>query len=156
RNGTCRNEFKRQSARAAARICGEATRAEETEPGKTGHRRLALRPNAALIHMLLPNDPNNSIMMETTMKRSLMAILLLLCLTAIASYAQEKPAAKTEAKPATGDAQARAKQILEAAQQAKGPLDKLKAAHDYTSRANASISTMGQSFEVNFTIYTQS
>jgi len=87
-------------------------------------------------------------------KHSIPAFLLILCLAALAAYAQEKPAAKAaESKPAAGDDKARAKQIIEAAQKAKGPLDKLKAVKDVVSKADASANIQGQSMDLSLTRY---
>jgi hypothetical protein len=88
-------------------------------------------------------------------KMFMLAALLLWGLVAVTGYAQEKPAVKPEAKAASGDANARAKQILEMAQQAKGSLEKLKAVRDFTSRADVSASIQGQSFDLSITTYAQ-
>ena len=90
-------------------------------------------------------------------KHSILSALLMLCLAALTSYAQDKPATKAaEAKPAagaTGDAKARATQIIEAAQKAKGPLDKLKAVKDMTTISTASANIQGQSMDLSITRY---
>ncbi|HZS09775.1 MAG TPA: hypothetical protein VFD58_33420 [Blastocatellia bacterium] len=90
-------------------------------------------------------------------KHSILTSLLILCLVALAGYAQEKPATKAaESKPAagaTGDDKARAKQIIEAAQKAKGPLDKLKAVKDVVSKADATANIQGQSMDLAMTRY---
>jgi len=96
-------------------------------------------------------------------KRSMIVTFLLLCLTAVAGYgqdkpapkAEEKPAAKAEAKPAAGDAKARAQQVLTAARQAKGSAEKLKAARDLTERAEGNVNIQGQSIDITVTSYIQ-
>ncbi len=87
-------------------------------------------------------------------KHSILSALLMLCLAALTSYAQDKPATKAaEAKPAAGDAKARATQIIEAAQKAKGPLDKLKAVKDMTTISIASANIQCQSMDLSITRY---
>lgn len=90
-------------------------------------------------------------------KHSIITSLLILCLAALTGYAQDKPTTKAaEAKSAagaTGDAKARATQIIAAAQKAKGPLDKLKAVKDVTTISTASANIQGQSMDLSITRY---
>lgn len=82
------------------------------------------------------------------------------CLAACAAAAQDKsnsvPTAKaSDAKPATAEAKARAQKILEAARQAKGSPDKLKAVREIVYRADGTANFQGQNIDLAVTSYVQ-
>lgn len=89
------------------------------------------------------------------MKLKVITLVLLLAFSLISAQAQNKAQSNGAAKPAVNDPKARAEQILEAARQALGPAEKLKAAREVESSLTGTLYVQGQAIDVAMKSYVQ-